>query len=168
MKMEKNKLSQSLEDYLEAVYLIEKEKKVVRVKDISSLLKVKKPSVVSALKVLEAKGLINHEKYGYVELTPEGRREARRVYRMHRILKKFLVKVLGVEESVAEEDACMIEHYLHQKTFDRLVKFLEFIETCPEDVPFWLRSFHYYAERGIRPPECGKGRRRESEFETGG
>ncbi len=159
MNARRDKLSQSLEDYLEAVYLIEKEKRVVRVKDISSFLKVKKPSVVSALKALEARGLVNHEKYGYVELTPAGKREARRIYRVHRTLKEFLVKVLGVEEAVAEEDACAIEHYLHQDTFDRLVKFLEFIETCPEDVPFWLRSFHYYAERGIRPPECGRGKR---------
>lgn len=150
------KLSPSLEDYLETIYLITIKGRVPRVKDISSSLKVKTPSVVSALKALERRGLIDHERYGHIELTEKGKREAERIYRMHLVLKQFFEEVLGVESAIAEEDACTIEHYLNQQTFERLVKFLEFIETCPNQKPFWLKSFHFYVEKGERPSGCGK------------
>ncbi len=65
-------LSESMEDYLEAIFEIEKQKRVVRVRDVASRLGVTMPSVNGALKNLEAKGLINHEKYEYIELTQKG------------------------------------------------------------------------------------------------
>ena len=150
------KLSPSLEDYLEAVYRISLNGKIPRVKDISAFLKVKTPSVVAALKALERRGLVVHEKYGYIELTRRGEKEAERIYKTHMVLKQFFEEVLGVDSSIAEEDACTIEHYLNQDTFNRLVKFLEFIETCPNQTPFWLKSFHHYVEEGERPPGCGE------------
>lgn len=156
-------LSPSLEDYLEAIYLITMKGRVPRVKDISSSLKVKTPSVVSALKSLERRGLVQHERYGYIELTEKGKMEAERIYRMHRVLRQFFQDVLGVESTIAEEDACTIEHYLNQQTFERLVKFLEFIETCPNQIPYWLKSFHYYVKKGERPPGCGEKNRGEGE-----
>ena len=62
-------LSESMEDYIEAISQLEETLKVVRVKNIAHTMKVKMPSVSSALGVLEKKGLVHYEKYDYVELT---------------------------------------------------------------------------------------------------
>ena len=66
------KLTQSLEDYIEAIYVINLTNKVVRVKEVAEFLDVKTPSVVDAIGKLSGRGLVVHEKYGYLELTDEG------------------------------------------------------------------------------------------------
>ncbi|MCE5329655.1 metal-dependent transcriptional regulator, partial [bacterium] len=87
MKKEKNKetgmLSHCLEDYLEGIYIINIDKKVVRVKELAEFLKVKTPSVVDAVSKLEKKGLVNHEKYGYLSLSKEGLHIAKGIYNKH-------------------------------------------------------------------------------------
>lgn len=147
-------LTPSLEDYLEAIWLIGLEEKVVRVKHISKLMKIRPASVVGAMRVLSKKGLVSHERYGYVELTNKGIDIAKKVVEKHRALFSFLHGMLGIEEGTAKKDACKIEHYISQKTFDRLVKFLEFVEDRPCGDPFWLSSFRYFAEAGKRPKYC--------------
>lgn len=117
-------LGQSGEDYLEAVLVLGQEKRSVRVKDVAERLGVSRPSVVLALAGLEAKGLVRHERYGGIELTPPGRRVAQETDRRHRLVKAFLVRVLGVKEATADKDACRIEHSLSPETVSRLVKFV--------------------------------------------
>lgn len=147
-------LTPSLEDYLEAIYITSLDKKVVRVKDIAELRDVKTPSVVSAMKVLAEKELITQESYGYIELTEEGERLGEKIYNAHNTLIKFLHEILGVDLITASEDACKIEHHIDRKTLERIVKFIEFIETCPEGEPEWLENFYYYVKYGERPDEC--------------
>ncbi len=125
-------ISQSLEDYLEAIFLISLEKGVARVKEVAQMLDVKKPSVVSAVKVLEKLGLVVHEHYGYLELTEEGKEKAREIYRRHTILFRFFHGILGVDEKTAEEDACRIEHHISKKSLARLVKLIEVLEENEE------------------------------------
>ena len=152
-------LTPSLEDYLEAVLVIGLRGKVARVGSIAQFLKVKTASVIGALKALSEKGLVVHERYGYVELTPQGRRVANEIYGRHKTLVKFLHGILGIDLPTATEDACKIEHYIHQGSLERINKFIEFIESCPEGVPSWLSSFKYYAKHNKRPEPCPKGRR---------
>lgn len=85
------KLSQSLEDYLESIYIISLDKKIARVKDLVNRLGVKSSSVIGALKKLGAKGFIEHEHYGHIELTDEGRKRAERLYERHTTLTRFFV-----------------------------------------------------------------------------
>lgn len=145
------KLSLSMEDYLEAIALLKKEKGVARVRDISQLLKVKAPSVTAALKALSAEKLVIHERYGYVDLTPEGERLARQVQGRHDALVKFLAGILNIHPRIAAEDACKMEHSVSPQTFEKLTKFIEFVETCPEQArPDWLKSFDYYSRTGKR------------------
>lgn len=118
-------LGQSGEDYLEAILVLGKEKPVVRVKDVSDRLGVTRPSVVLAFAGLEARGLVRHERYGGVELTPAGRRVARETDRRHRLVKEFLVRALGVTEATADKDACRMEHNLSAETVSRLVEFIQ-------------------------------------------
>ena len=126
-------LSSSIEDYLEAILAlseIDPQDQSVRVTDIAERLQIAKPSVTAALNVLKEKGLVTQERYGKVFLTPEGRKRALMVQRRHRVLRKFLVDVLGVGEKVAENDACLMEHAVSPETMEKLIEFLE--NTVPE------------------------------------
>ena len=118
-------LSKSMEDYLEAIFEIEKYKRAVRVKDVAEKLGVTMPSVTGALKNLEAKGLILHEKYEYIELTEIGQIQASRVASRHQLISRFLKEFLGVEDSTAEEDACKVEHVLSTSTVKKLAEYID-------------------------------------------
>ena len=152
--MEEVKLTPSTEDYLKTIYEIAKSNKVVRIKDIAKSLNVKMPSVVNAVKQLEAKDLVMHETYGYIELTPLGAKIGKKLDERHRILKEFLSDVLKVDETISSEDACAIEHYLHPETVDRVVKFLNFLRLSPDGEPGWLKKFKLYLKTGKK--ECDK------------
>lgn len=121
-------LSPSLENYMETILLEQEKNRVVRVKNLTDRMKVKTSSVVEALKNLAGRRYVNYEKYSHIELTPKGEKAAREIYQKHKTLRKFLCDILGVKEDLAEADACIIEHYIHQKTLDRLKQFTVFIE----------------------------------------
>ena len=118
-------LSASMENYLEAIFEIEKSKRVVRVRDVSKKLGVTMPSVNGALKNLEAKGLISHQKYEYIELTDAGVLKASKILETHKTIYKFLKDILGVDRETAEQDACKIEHDLSASTLKKLSKFID-------------------------------------------
>ena len=144
----------SMEDYLEAIGNLGGERKVVRVNQIGQALKVKMPSVTSALKKLSDEGLVQHEKYGYVELTPKGNEIAKETIRRHKILSRFFTQALGVDYKTAEEDACKIEHVISLASLERLVKFLEFMEACPLGEANFPNRYGYFLEHGKLPEEC--------------
>jgi DtxR family Mn-dependent transcriptional regulator len=117
-------LTKSLEDYLEAIKILTLNKKVTRVKEISEFLEVKSSSVVSALNILKDKGYIKQEKYGYIELTETGDKEAVKILSKHRIVMKFLVNILKVSENTAKNDACKIEHIISEETLKKMILLL--------------------------------------------
>jgi DtxR family Mn-dependent transcriptional regulator len=121
----RQRIGRSGEDYLEAVLIIGRDKGAVRVKDVAERLGVTRPSVVAALSQLSRQGLVNHERYGGVELTPAGAARAAAVYRRHLLLFGFLRDHLGVSDSVARADACRLEHALSAETTERLERFVE-------------------------------------------
>ena len=149
-------LSQSLEDYLEAMYVINLDKKVIRVKEVAEFLGVKTPSVVDAMSKLTDRGYVVHEKYGYLNLTKKGAKAGSEINKKHKELYKFFSHILGVSDEVSKKDACAIEHYISKETFGNMIKFIKFIDTCPEGYPSWLKSFGYYIEHGKRPKSCPK------------
>ena len=144
----------SMEDYLEAIAHLCGESKVARVKHISQALRVKMPSVTSALRKLSEDGLVEHERYGYVGLTAEGDRVARDVIRRHETLYRFLFEILKIDTKIAQEDACKMEHAISPTTLENLVKFLEFVLNHPQGEPSWLKNFKRYLEEGGLPQEC--------------
>jgi len=121
-------LTHSLEDYLEAIWVIKNRKQLVRVKDIMKHLGFKVSSVNRALKILSQKGLVVHEKYEYVDLTPKGIEMARKIYGRHKTLANFLHRILDVDETVASKDACNLEHYLSEETYKKLNLFVSYLE----------------------------------------
>ncbi len=132
-------LTESMEDYLEAIYQLQREREVARVKDIAVRLKVKMPSVSNALIALKQRNLVEHEKYGYVTLTREGLARAEHVYQRHQAMTRFLSDILQLDEDQAEAEACELEHALRAETLHRLVAFIDFIERCPRGGATWLR-----------------------------
>lgn len=118
-------LSASLEDYLEAIFQVVSEKGGVRAKDIAARVGVKAGSVTSALQSLAEKKLINYAPYEVITLTSEGMQKARQVVRRHEVLKEFFIDVLGIEEKIADDGACKLEHDIPKVIFERLVEFVE-------------------------------------------
>lgn len=131
-------LTESLEDYLEAIYRLQRENETVRVKEIADFVGVKMPSVSSALRALKERDLVDHERYGEVTLTPEGRQTAEFLCRRHFALKTLLRDILGLDEDQAETEACGIEHALSAETLRRLLLLIDFIERCPRGGEEWL------------------------------
>ena len=117
-------LSASLEDYLETIYHLVEEGRVARVKDIAARLKVRMPSVTGAVRSLAAKGLVEHDPYSYVTLTPKGEKVARELVRRHEVLTRFLTEQLGLGKEAAERNACSMEHAIEPIVLERLIEFV--------------------------------------------
>lgn len=131
-------LSQSMEDYLEAIYQLQRQRAAVHVKDIAERVGVRPPSVSAALDGLRERGLIAHEPYGTVTLTDQGRRTAEFLMRRHQALTTLLRDILGLEGDEAEAEACEIEHAMSPRTLARLLALIDFVERCPRGGEEWL------------------------------
>jgi DtxR family Mn-dependent transcriptional regulator len=134
-------LSASLEDYLEAIFHIVSEKQAARAKDIAKRLNVNNSSVTGALRALSEKGFINYAPYDVITLTPEGTKLAENIVRKHEALRDFFVKVLYIDESEAEDSACKMEHALSRTILNKLIRFMEFVESCPRGGEKWIKEF---------------------------
>lgn len=116
-------LSESIEMYLETILILSKEGKDVRQADIARALDFSRPTVHIAIKKMAADGLINMEE-GLIFLQPEARKLAENIYERHKTFTRFLIH-LGVDPDVAEMDACRIEHYVSEQTFQKIKEFCE-------------------------------------------
>jgi len=141
------------EDYLEAIYRLQREKKVVRIRDLAKVLKVKPPSVIEQLKSLSQQGLVFYKKGEFVRLTEKGEKVAKEVVKRHEVLKRFLKEILMIPEETASRDACCVEHCFHEITLSRIEKFLEFIDKYfrLENKMSFLKKLKYYYEHGELP-----------------
>jgi DtxR family Mn-dependent transcriptional regulator len=121
-------LSESLEDYLEAIYLITGTKGAARVKDVATHLNVASASVNNALQGLSARGLIEHTPYDLIQLTAKGRDVAKKVLDKHGTLKTFLEDVLLVGKEEAEDSACRMEHAISDVVMMRIAFLNDYIK----------------------------------------
>jgi DtxR family Mn-dependent transcriptional regulator len=136
------KLTPSLEDYLEAVFDLGPP---ARVSSIAKQLDVAKASVSQAVQRLIEKGLVESARYGRVDLTAKGYKLARKVRARHDMLLAFLKGILGVPGAVAERDACILEHGLSDETAERLA-----------DYTFTLSADRKNSRSGRRKPASRK------------
>ncbi len=125
MKNNNYNMTSSLEDYLEAVFVISQQRSNVRLTDIAEYLGVSKPSVNRAINTLTQNGYLEHVTYGDIQITPQGESYAANVLRRHKLIKQFLINTLGVDEKTAEHDACQMEHVMSSSTIDKLYDYLE-------------------------------------------
>ena len=124
----KPSLSESLQDYLEAVFFLVQRNRVARMRDIAAMLGVGRPSVTGDMQALAERGLENYGRYQFITLTGAGEAAGRDLVSRHTILKRFLSDVLGVEEAEAESVGCKMEHAIKGDVLDRFVHFIEFVE----------------------------------------
>lgn len=111
---------ESLEDYLEKISMLKKKKGIVRAVDLASFMSFSKASVSIALKKMKELGLVTvADKGGNIELTSQGQAIAERTYERHEVLSYIFIS-LGVDEEVARQDACRIEHDISDETFEVL------------------------------------------------
>lgn len=118
-------LSASLEDYLEMIYILKQNGGAAGITNIANAFLISKPSVSKAVNTLKVKGYVVQEKYGKIELTQEGLKEAKNIYGRHTTLNKFLTEVLKVDSKIAEIDACKLEHILSKETLGKIEDFLK-------------------------------------------
>lgn len=122
------KLTFTMENYLEAIYELSARGTGARVSDIADRLGVTKASTNSAMSILAEKGLIVNEKYKEIFLTPKGLKLAELTSKKHQVIRKFLTEILKVEPSVAEKDACTIEHVISNDSITAMQEFMQVYE----------------------------------------
>ena len=142
----KQRLTASLEDYLEAIFQIISEKQGVRPKDIATRLKVSNASVTGALKALTAKKLIDYSPYEVITLTPAGEKMARDIIARHEALKGFLTEILSVPATIADDTACKMEHVISARMAEHFRLFMDFKEHKSPTLKKGLQEFAQYCE----------------------
>ena len=114
-------LKESGEMYLETIYVLTRKSDSVRSIDVCESLGYSKPSVSRAVGLLKNGGFITVSKEGYLSLTKSGEDVAKKLFERHTIISEFLIS-LGVDENVATEDACRIEHVISDESFNAIKK----------------------------------------------
>ena len=117
------KIHESAENYLETILMIKNKKGAVRSIDIANELEFSKPSVSVAMKNLRANGYIDVDENGYITLLESGQEIAEKMYERHTTLSNWLIS-LGVNEKIAVEDACKIEHIISTESFEAIKKII--------------------------------------------
>ena len=115
-------IHESGEDYLEAILMLQNKNGEVRSIDVCNALGHSKPTISVAMKKFRENGYINMGGDFLITLTEKGRKIAERIYDRHVTIAKFLV-LLGVDEKIALEDSCKMEHDISKETFERMKEF---------------------------------------------
>lgn len=123
------KIKESAENYLETILKLKKRNGYVRSIDIVNDMGFSKPSVSNAMKQFRNNGYITVDIAGHIELTQAGKLIAEKVSERHELITEFLESI-GVDPKIAADDACRMEHYVSDETFDKLKYFYhEFLES---------------------------------------
>lgn len=147
-------LTPTLEDYLQAIYRIEREQKVARPKDISAAQNVASSTVTAALQSLADRKMVNYEPYELITLTDKGRAKAEQLSSRHHIVRNFLGDILGLDAQQAEATACEMEHAVDPRALERLVCFLAFIQRPSPAGVNWLDAFRRFIQEGAAGQSC--------------
>ena len=121
-----------MEDYLEIIYELVQRKGYATLADVAEHLNVRPPSVTTMMRRLDQSGLLNYEKYRGIRLTEKGMDIAKVIHNRHSVLSEFL-KVIGVSEKIANEDAESMEHHLHPQTMHRLIELTRVLKVSNDD-----------------------------------
>ena len=123
-------LQESGEMYLETIYILSQRQDYVRSLDVAEYMHFSKPSVSRAVGLLKSGNYLVVDGNGHLILTDSGLSVAQKIYERHLILTKMFM-ALGVDEEIATDDACRIEHYISDISFEAIKK--HFFEKTPSD-----------------------------------
>jgi len=115
----------TIEEYIETICVLEQRNGRAQTGMIASRMGVKPPTITEMLQKLEREGLIHYESYNGAILTRSGKKMARELMQKHRIIANLL-ETLGIDQELAEIDACQIEHHVSPETLKTLEQFVEF------------------------------------------
>jgi len=124
-------LTHSMAHYLLAISELRHERGYARITDVAKRLGITKGAASIALKAMREKKFIKEDENRMLFLTQRGIRAAKNISGSRAALLKFIHEVLGIEENIALEDACKIEHLISRTTTDMLVRFTRFIVNNP-------------------------------------
>lgn len=150
-RFHEKELTHSMAHYLQAVAALTAEKGVAAVSDIAERLGVSKAGVTSMIRSLRARGLVRHERYGGVELTPAGRRLANRTERSRDVLTQFFTGILGLSPEAAAEDACMIEHLVSPASMAQFLRLTALLHSDHPAAAQFRAAFRDYQQ------QCAEG-----------
>ncbi len=134
-------LTATMEDYLEGIFRLSKDRRVVRMRDIAGMLGVTPSTATTTVQSLARRGLLSHEKYEDVVLTKAGQEIAEDVLRRHMEIRSFLEDVLLLDPDTAEDDACRMEHGISELTLNRLRWFAAALRGCGNSRMGCMRAF---------------------------
>lgn len=144
-------LSYEAEEYLEAIYKLQKRSGIAKTKELARELNVVPGSVTNTIDHLEKHGLVKHQPYKGVKLTEEGEKLALDIVRRHRLAERLLTDLLNAEWSEVHESACKLEHALTKETVVLLEKRLGHPKFCPHGNPIPTEEGYVKEEKGIIP-----------------
>jgi DtxR family Mn-dependent transcriptional regulator len=152
-------VTESVEEYLEAICKLGEEEQPVAVSALARHLEISSVSANEMVKKLVERELVSYEPYKGVSLTPAGRTQALAVIRRHRLWERFLVDVLGLSWDQVHEEACRLEHVTSPLLEKRLAQFLSEPETCPHGHPLPTVGGEMAVESGRPLAELTTGQR---------
>ncbi len=156
-------LSGTLQDYLKAIYCLEKEGGSVSPSSLADALRVSLPSVTSMMKKLASRKLVSYTPYVSIALTRTGERQAREVVRHHRLLETYLQKALGFGLESLHDEADRLEHAMSAELEEKIDAFLGHPAFDPHGSPIpdaegKVRSRHLVPLSALRPGEAAEVR----------
>ncbi len=135
-----------MEEYIETIHSLELAEGRAATGRIAREMGVKPSSATEMLQKLQKEGLLQYESYAGATLTDAGRRMAMELVGKHRAIADFL-EIIGVRRSVAERDACQMEHHVGRETMVQLEKFVQFVGLSSRD-SIWIENFRRYCQTG--------------------
>ena len=118
------KLQESGEMYLETILILSRQKSSVRAVDVGEYMGFSKPSVSRGVHILMDAGYLRTDENGFLQLTEQGLARAEKIYARHNVLSSFF-RQLGISEQTAVDDACKVEHYISDETYEAIKRFVE-------------------------------------------
>ncbi len=129
------KTTPTTEEYLEIIYMMAAEGKVVKGARLAETIGVSRPTVTATLRRMVRDGLITQNSKKQVELTKKGYTLADTLQRRHRIIERWLTDVLGFDWAKSDAESHRLEHVFSDEVVDRLNDLLGRPETCPHGNP---------------------------------
>lgn len=135
-----DRMTEPVEDYLKAIYAIERSGEPAATNDIAQELSIAPASVSGMLQRLADQGLVEHERYRGARLTPAGRKAALRTLRRHRVIEAYLVRALGYGWDGVHAEAERLEHAASDELIDRMAEAIGEPLTDPHGAPIPTRD----------------------------
>ena len=127
--------SRAVEDYLKAIFKLQAESLQVSTTALAGELDRSAASVTNMVKGLADQGLLVHEPYRGVRLTPRGETTALRIIRRHRVIETYLIERLGYTWDGVHEEAERLEHAASDGLIDRMARALGDPDEDPHGAP---------------------------------